>query len=62
MGANAERKKLFKNISASEEEKKTLKEMQESGVKVYFQEMCIRDRYSVSSEAGPHLPVQVRSR
>lgn len=37
MGANAERKKLFKNISASEEERKTLKDMKESGVKVYFQ-------------------------
>ena len=37
MGANADRKKLFKNISASEEERRTLKAMMESGVKVYFQ-------------------------
>lgn len=37
MGANADRKKLFKNISASEEERVTLKEMSGSGVKVYFQ-------------------------
>ncbi len=37
MGANADRKKLFKNISASEEERATLKEMRDMGVKVYFQ-------------------------
>lgn len=37
MGANADRKKLFKNISASGEERVTLKEMRDSGVKVYFQ-------------------------
>lgn len=37
MGANAERRKLFKNISASEEERKTLIELKEEGVKVYFQ-------------------------
>ena len=37
MGASAERKKLFKNISASQAEKDTLKEIQDSGVDVYFQ-------------------------
>lgn len=37
MGANADRKKLFKNISASEEERATLKEIRNAGVKVYFQ-------------------------
>ena len=37
MGANVERRKLFKNISASEEERKTLIELKEEGVKVYFQ-------------------------
>ena len=37
MGANAERRKLFKNISASDEERQTLKDMKDSGVKVYFQ-------------------------
>lgn len=37
MGANAERRKLFKNISASEEERKTLNELKSAGVKVYFQ-------------------------
>ena len=34
MGANAERRKLFKNISASEEERKTLIELKEEGVKI----------------------------
>lgn len=37
MGASAERKKLFKNICASQAEKDTLKEIQDSGVDVYFQ-------------------------
>lgn len=37
MGANPERKKLFKNISASPSEVQTLKEIQNSGVFVYFQ-------------------------
>ena len=37
MGASAERKKLIKNISASQAEKDTLKEIQDSGVNVYFQ-------------------------
>lgn len=37
MGANADRRKLFKNISASEEEKAELKEIRDLGVKVYFQ-------------------------
>lgn len=37
MGANADRKKLFKNISASEEERKTLTELKNEGIKVYFQ-------------------------
>lgn len=37
MGANADRKKLFKNISASAAEIETLKEIKEDGVKVYFQ-------------------------
>lgn len=33
MGANRERKVLFKNISATEEEKRTLKELKEMGIK-----------------------------
>lgn len=37
MGASATRTKLFKNISASEEERKTLDRLQEKGVTVYFQ-------------------------
>ena len=37
MGANTNRKKLFKNISASEEEIETLREMKKEGVNVYFQ-------------------------
>lgn len=37
MGANADRKKLFKNISASEEELAELKAMKQAGIKVYFQ-------------------------
>ena len=37
MGAGADRKKLFKNISASQAEKDTLKAIQDSGVDVYFQ-------------------------
>lgn len=37
MGANADREHLFHNISASVSEKKTLLEMKESGVDVYFQ-------------------------
>lgn len=37
MGANSERSKLFKNISASESEKETLSRLQEKGVNVYFQ-------------------------
>ncbi len=37
MGAGAERKKLFKNISASQAEKDTLKSIQAMGVDVYFQ-------------------------
>lgn len=43
---------MFKNISASEEEKKTLKEMQESGVKVYFQ-VTPNDRQTMYEE-GKH--------
>ena len=37
MGANADRKKLFKNISASESELADLRAMKEMGLKVYFQ-------------------------
>ncbi|AWM74900.1 PTS sugar transporter subunit IIB [Lactobacillus kullabergensis] len=37
MGAGPGRQKLFKNISASEEEKVELENMRDSGVKVYFQ-------------------------
>ncbi len=37
MGASAERKKLFKNISASEEERLILRRMKKEGIKVYFQ-------------------------
>lgn len=37
MGANSERKKLFKNISASSNELDTLQEIKNMGVKVYFQ-------------------------
>ncbi|MEF9968103.1 MAG: PTS sugar transporter subunit IIB [Longicatena sp.] len=37
MGANPERKKLFKNISASAAEVNTLKEIRDMGVRVYFQ-------------------------
>ena len=37
MGANSERKKLFKNISATAEEKQLLKDMEAEGIKVYFQ-------------------------
>lgn len=37
MGANAERKKLFKNISASQAEKDTLANIQKSGIDVFFQ-------------------------
>lgn len=36
MGANASRSKLFKNISASDEEIATLQEIKDSGVDVYF--------------------------
>ena len=37
MGAGADRKKLFKNISASQAEKDTLKSIQDMGIDVYFQ-------------------------
>ena len=37
IGASPERSKLFKNISASKEEKETLKNIQEMGVDVFFQ-------------------------
>lgn len=37
MGANPERKKLFKNISASSAELNTLKEIRDLGIRVYFQ-------------------------
>ena len=37
IGANKDRKKLFKNISASESEVETLKEIKKNGVKIYFQ-------------------------
>lgn len=37
IGAGPERKKLFKNISASQAEKETLKEIQDMGVDVFFQ-------------------------
>lgn len=37
IGASPDRKKLFKNISASEAEKATLKEIQDLGINVYFQ-------------------------
>lgn len=37
MGAGPNRETLFKNISASAEEKKELEEMRNSGIKVYFQ-------------------------
>lgn len=37
IGASPERKKLFKNISASEAEKQTLKDIQYMGIDVYFQ-------------------------
>lgn len=37
MGASTDRKKLFKNISASEEEVAVLKEIKNDGVYVYFQ-------------------------
>ena len=37
MGANSERKKLFKNISASQAEKNTLSSIRDSGINVYFQ-------------------------
>lgn len=37
MGAGPDRKTLFKNISASAEEKKELEAMRDDGVKVYFQ-------------------------
>ena len=37
IGAGPERKKLFKNISASQSEKDTSKEIQDSGIDVYFQ-------------------------
>ncbi len=37
MGAGTDRRKLFKNISASQEEKEVLKQIQEMGVDVFFQ-------------------------
>ena len=37
IGASPERQKLFKNISASKEEKDTLKNIQDMGVDVFFQ-------------------------
>ena len=37
MGANAKREALYKNVSASKEEVAILKEIEEMGVKVYFQ-------------------------
>lgn len=37
MGANAERKKLYKNISASKEEIDQLNELKNNGIVVYFQ-------------------------
>ena len=37
IGASPERQKLFKNISASEAEKQTLKEIQDMGINVFFQ-------------------------
>lgn len=37
MGAGADRKKLFKNISASAAEKETLKSIQNMGIDVFFQ-------------------------
>lgn len=37
MGAGSDRQKLFKNISASQSEKDTLKSIQDMGVNVYFQ-------------------------
>lgn len=37
MGANAKRVALYKNVSASKEEVAILKEIEEMGVKVYFQ-------------------------
>lgn len=36
MGANASRSKLFKNISASDEEVATLQQIKDAGVDVYF--------------------------
>ena len=37
IGAGPDRKKLFKNISASQTEKETLKEIRDMGIKVFFQ-------------------------
>ena len=37
IGASPDRQKLFKNISASKEEKETLKNIQDMGVDVFFQ-------------------------
>lgn len=37
IGASPVRQKLFKNISASEAEKQTLKEIQDMGINVFFQ-------------------------
>lgn len=37
IGVSPERQKLFKNISASEAEKQTLKEIQDMGINVFFQ-------------------------
>lgn len=37
IGASPERQKLFKNISASQAEKQTLKEIQDMGINVFFQ-------------------------
>jgi len=37
MGANSDRKKLFKNVSASTAEVETLKMINDMGIKVYFQ-------------------------
>lgn len=37
IGTSPERQKLFKNISASEAEKQTLKEIQDMGINVFFQ-------------------------
>ncbi len=37
MGANPNRKQLYKNVSASDEEVEVLKELEQRGINVYFQ-------------------------